>query len=167
MARKAKAPQENQAEYKAGLTMENCPPPEPRPINWKEVRDTKRGPVITSPDDVKSYLHKYLGGMEKEAFVSIYLDHQNHVQHIQAENGTVDHCVVFPREVMATALGFDATGIILAHNHPAGSLEPSEGDKQLTRQIVTASRSLGITVHDHLIVTSEAFFSFRQSGLLC
>jgi DNA repair protein RadC len=68
--------------------------------------------------------------------------------------------------VLKKALDLKATGIIFSHNHPAGSLEPSEGDKQLTCQILNGARALGITVHDHLIVTHEGHFSFRQAGLL-
>jgi DNA repair protein RadC len=56
--------------------------------------------------------------------------------------------------------------MILAHNHPAGSLSPSEADRSLTRQIQEAARAMGVTVHDHLIVASEGSFSFRQAGIL-
>ncbi len=78
----------------------------------------------------------------------------------------MDHTAVYPREILKRALELNATGIILSHNHPAGSLEASEGDKQLTRQVQSAARAMGITIHDHLIVTTEGTFSFRQSGLL-
>jgi DNA repair protein RadC len=80
--------------------------------------------------------------------------------------GTVDHTAVYPREIFKKALELNASGLILSHNHPGGSLEASEGDRQLTRQIVTAARALGISVHDHLIVTHEGHFSFRQAGFL-
>jgi DNA repair protein RadC len=98
----------------------------------------------------------------------MFLDHRNHVLDCQLmQEGTVDHTAVYPREIFkkAFALG-TASGLILSHNHPAGSLEPSEGDKQLTRQILTAARALGFTVHDHIIVAHEGHFSFRQAGLL-
>jgi DNA repair protein RadC len=143
-------------------------PPTVPPVSWAESRaDYERGPVISSPEDVESYFKKYIGGRETEAFVTMYLDHRNHVlETVLNSEGTVDHTAVYPREVLKKALELNATGIIFSHNHPAGSLEPSEGDKQLTRQILTASRALGITVHDHLIVTHEGHFSFRQAGLL-
>jgi DNA repair protein RadC len=113
------------------------------------------------------YFKQYIGGKRNEAFMTMYLDHRNHVLDVVLnQEGTVDHTAVYPREVLKKALELDATGIIFSHNHPAGSLEPSEGDKALTRQIMTASRALGITVHDHLIVTHEGHFSFRQAGLL-
>ena len=143
-------------------------PPTVPPVSWSESRaDYERGPVVTSPDDVVAYFAKYIGGRNKEAFVTMYLDHRNHVlETVLNSEGTVDHTAVYPREVLKKALDLNATGIIISHNHPAGSLEPSEGDKALTRQILTASRALGITVHDHLIVTHEGHFSFRQAGLL-
>lgn len=143
-------------------------PPTVPPVSWSEARaDYERGPVVTSPDDVVTYFAKYIGGRDKEAFVTMYLDHRNHVlETVLNSEGTVDHTAVYPREVLKKALELNATGIIFSHNHPAGSLEPSEGDKQLTRQIITAARALGITVHDHLIVTHEGHFSFRTAGLL-
>jgi len=143
-------------------------PPTVPPVSWSEARaDYERGPVVTSPDDVVAYFAKYIGGRDKEAFVTMYLDHRNHVlETVLNSEGTVDHTAVYPREVLKKALELNATGIIFSHNHPAGSLEPSEGDKQLTRQIITAARALGITVHDHLIVTHEGHFSFRTAGLL-
>ena len=146
--------------------VEEWPEPTPRLAKWSGVHPGQRGPTITSPDDVVSYLKSLLGTMNKEVFVTIYLDHRNHLIYSDYQQGTVDHTAVYPREILSTVLAFDATGIIIAHNHPAGSLEPSEGDKQLTRQIITAARAMGITVHDHLIITNESHFSFRQAGLL-
>ena len=97
----------------------------------------------------------------------VFLDHRNHLLAYEIlQEGTVDHTAVYPREILKRALEFHATGLVLAHNHPAGSLEPSEGDKALTRQILAASRALGVTVHDHLILAAEGHFSFRQAGLL-
>ncbi|HTC20273.1 MAG TPA: DNA repair protein RadC [bacterium] len=127
----------------------------------------KRGRTITSPEDVASFLKEQIGSRPREVFTSIFLDHRNHLLAFETlQEGTVDHTAVYPREILKRALELHATGLILSHNHPAGSLEPSEGDKQLTRQILTAARAMGITVHDHLILTTEGHFSFRQAGLL-
>jgi DNA repair protein RadC len=144
------------------------PPPTVPPVSWEEARETYgRGPVVGDPQNAAEYFRKYIGGRAKEAFLTMYLDHRNHVLDVVLNNeGTVDHTAVYPREVLKKALDLNATGMILAHNHPAGSLEPSEGDKQLTRQISTAARALGLTIHDHLIVTHEGHFSFRQAGLV-
>ena len=155
-----------EAELKFDLRV--LPPPTVPLVSWAEARaNYVRGPVVSSPDSAIAYFSKYIGGKEKEAFLVMYLDHRNHVLDcVCMQEGTVDHTAVYPREVLKKALELDATGIIFSHNHPAGSLEASEGDKQLTRQIVTAARALGITVHDHLIVTHEGHYSFRQAGLL-
>ncbi len=127
----------------------------------------KRGRVVSSPADVIAFLQEQIGSRPREVFTALFLDHRNHLLAFEnLQEGTVDHTAVYPREILKRALELHATGLILSHNHPAGSLEPSEGDKQLTRQIVTAARAMGITIHDHLIVTTEGHFSFRQGGLL-
>ena len=129
--------------------------------------DFKRGRVVSSPDHVTAFLREQIGSKPREIFTALFLDHRNHLlafEHLQ--EGTVDHTAVYPREILKRALELGATGLILSHNHPAGSLEASEGDKQLTRQILSAARAMGITIHDHLIVTTEGHYSFRQAGLL-
>lgn len=127
----------------------------------------KRGRVVSSPEHVTAFLREQIGSRPREVFTALFLDHRNHLlafEHLQ--EGTVDHTAVYPREILKRALELGATGLILSHNHPAGSLEASEGDKQLTRQILSAARAMGITIHDHLIVTTEGHYSFRQAGLL-
>ncbi len=127
----------------------------------------KRGRVIAGPEDVVSFLREQIGSRPREVFAAVFLDHRNHLLSFDAlQEGTVDHTAVYPREILKRALDLHATGLILAHNHPGGSLEPSEGDQQLTRQVATAARAMGVTVHDHLILTAEGHFSFRQTGLL-
>jgi len=155
-----------EAELKFDLRV--LPPPTVPLVSWSEARaNYERGPVVNSPDCAINYFSKYIGGKKNEAFLTMYLDHRNHVLDVVLnQEGTVDHTAVYPREILKKALELDATGLIFSHNHPAGSLEASEGDKQLTRQIVTAARALGITIHDHLIVTHEGHYSFRQAGLL-
>jgi len=68
--------------------------------------------------------------------------------------------------VLKKALETGATGLILAHNHPSGTLQASEADKQITQKLKTAAQSLDIKVLDHLIVTEKAYFSFADHGLL-
>ncbi len=136
-------------------------------LRLAQQEEFKRGRIISSPDHVISFLREQIGSRPREIFTALFLDHRNHLlafEHLQ--EGTVDHTAVYPREILKRSLDLGATGLILSHNHPAGSLEASEGDKQLTRQIMTAARAMGITIHDHLIVTTEGHFSFRQAGLL-
>lgn len=136
---------------------------------WRMARrdEVKRGRLLASPSDVALYVREELGDRPREHFLVMYLDHRNHILSCcEVNEGTVDHAAVYPREILKQALTLNATGLILAHNHPAGSLSPSEADRSLTRQIQEAARAMGVTVHDHLIVASEGSFSFRQAGIL-
>jgi DNA repair protein RadC len=127
----------------------------------------KRGTVLGSPAEAASFFRAQLGSRPKEAFAAFFLDHRNHLIAFEIlQQGTVDQTAVYPREVLKRALDLHASGLILTHNHPGGSLEASEGDRHLTRQLSTAARAMGLTIHDHLIVTAEGHFSFRQAGLL-
>ncbi len=129
--------------------------------------EIKRGRPLAGPDDVAAFLKEQIGGKPREVFTALFLDHRNHLLAFETlQEGTVDHTAVYPREILKRALELNATGIILAHNHPAGSLEPSEGDKQLTRQILSCAKAMGLTLHDHFILAAEGSFSFRQAGLL-
>lgn len=136
---------------------------------WRSARkeEVSRGRALGSPSEVALYVREELGDRPREIFLVMYLDHRNHVLDCrEVQEGTVDHAAVYPREILKTALHINATGLILAHNHPAGSLSPSEADRSLTRQIQDAARAMGVTVHDHLIVAAEGSFSFRQAGIL-
>jgi DNA repair protein RadC len=136
---------------------------------WRLARkeEVSRGRLLASPSEVALYVREELGDRPREVFMVMYLDHRNHVLDCrEVQEGTVDHAAVYPREILKTALHLNATGLILAHNHPAGSLSPSEADRSLTRQIQEGARAMGVTVHDHLIVASEGSFSFRQAGIL-
>jgi len=136
---------------------------------WRLARkeEIARGKILSSPSEVAMYVREELGDRPREVFMVMYLDHRNHMLACrEVQEGTVDHAAVYPREILKTALHINATGLILAHNHPAGSLSPSEADRSLTRQIQDAARAMGVTVHDHLIVAAEGSFSFRQAGIL-
>jgi DNA repair protein RadC len=80
--------------------------------------------------------------------------------------GTVDQAPVFPREIIRVCLIKQASGIILAHNHPGGDPEPSLQDRELTTKIKRIAVELGIRVLDHIIVTETGHFSFQEHGYL-
>jgi DNA repair protein RadC len=73
---------------------------------------------------------------------------------------------MYPREVLALALKHQASGVILAHNHPGGDPNPSVQDRELTRRMVRAAQELGLRVLDHVIVAETRHFSFQDAGLL-
>jgi DNA repair protein RadC len=80
--------------------------------------------------------------------------------------GTVDHAPVYPREVMRRALELSASAVILVHNHPSGDPSPSQADVDMTRQVISACRTLNLSVHDHLVVGLQGVASFRALGLI-
>ncbi|OGT34792.1 MAG: hypothetical protein A2W28_10950 [Gammaproteobacteria bacterium RBG_16_51_14] len=82
------------------------------------------------------------------------------------EEGTVDRAAVYPRKVVESALKRGATGLIFAHNHPNGHVQPSEQDKLLTRALVLAAETVSLKIVDHLIVSTDESFSFRKAGIL-
>jgi len=82
------------------------------------------------------------------------------------QRGTVNHTPVYPREVVRRALELAASSIILVHNHPSGDPTPSRADIEMTRQIVEAADSLGIRVHDHIIIARDGHTSMRGLNLI-
>ncbi len=80
--------------------------------------------------------------------------------------GTVDHAPVYPREIVRRALELASASVILVHNHPSGDPTPSRADVEMTRQVIEAARTLGLSVHDHLVVGREGVASFRSLGLI-
>lgn len=119
--------------------------------------------VMSSPERVKDFARMKLGGYKEEAMLGIYLNTRNHV--IEAKiisRGTVDNTVVYPRNIAAEALALKASGVILVHNHPAGSVTPSAEDMEFTRMVKTILASLEISLLDHLIVSKDSVYSFHE-----
>ena len=122
---------------------------------------------ISSSKSVFELMQPILGELPHEEFWIIYLNNSNKViQKDQLSKGGITGTLVDVRLVLKKALEVGATGIILAHNHPSGTLNPSEADKKLTQKLKTAGESLDIKVLDHLIVTEKAYFSFADESLL-
>ena len=101
-----------------------------------------------------------------EKFLVLYLDAQNHIICIRVWEGTVNQCVVYPREIFRHALLAGASAVILIHNHPSGEAKPSDTDVRLTRSMTEAAKVFDISIHDHTIIAGSRFFSFREEGLL-
>jgi DNA repair protein RadC len=100
-------------------------------------------------------------------FYVIALNSQSRVIAIQeVTRGILNSSLVHPREVFRLAIAFGAAGIIVAHNHPSGDPTPSADDRAITRQLVDAGRLLDIPVYDHLVLGTERYLSFADSGLL-
>ncbi|WP_418510855.1 RadC family protein [Corallibacter sp.] len=122
---------------------------------------------ITSSISVFELMQPVIGELPHEEFWIVYLNNSNKViQKQQLSKGGITGTLVDVRLVMKNALELGATGLILAHNHPSGTLKPSEADKQLTQKMKHAGESLDIKVLDHLIVTEKAYFSFADENIL-
>jgi DNA repair protein RadC len=124
-------------------------------------------PVLASWDAVLDYCRAAMGFEAREQFRILFLDKKNLLiaDEIQ-QQGTVDHTPVYVREVVKRALELSASAIILVHNHPSGDPHPSRADIDMTRQIVTAAKPLGIEIHDHIIVGRQGHVSFKGMRLL-
>ena len=122
---------------------------------------------ITSSKSVFELMQPIIGELPHEEFWIVYLNNSNKViQKNQLSKGGITGTLVDVRLALKTALEVGATGIILAHNHPSGTLKPSNSDKQLTAKLSTAAQSLDIKVLDHLIITEKAYFSFADENML-
>jgi DNA repair protein RadC len=123
--------------------------------------------VLSSSSAVNAYLRARMGALPREVFHVLFLDKRNHlIADEQMGVGTVDHCPVYPREVVRRALELNATAAILAHDHPSCDPTPSSADIEMTKKIVDAAKPLGIAIHDHLIVAGDQVVSLRGLGLM-
>jgi DNA repair protein RadC len=132
----------------------------------KRILKDKKAELFLSPRDVWEAL-KDIRDNKKEHFVVFFLDVR--YQEIKREIisvGTLTESLVHPREVFEPAIRHSAAQILIAHNHPSGSPEPSEEDREVTRRFVAAGKLLGIEVTDHIIVTPTSFLSFKEEGVL-
>lgn len=120
--------------------------------------------TIRGPRDVLPYV-QHIADKKQEHFLCLTLNGAHEViQSRVVTVGLLDSSQVHPREVFADAIADRAAAVILAHNHPSGSLEPSAEDLQFTQQLVEAGKILGIDVLDHIIVTKRGFVSLKEQG---
>ena len=123
--------------------------------------------IISSWDALLTYCHTVMTHRETEQFRILFLDTKNTlIADEEQAKRTIDHVPVYPREVVKRALELNSASLILVHNHPSGDPTPSEADIKMTIQITDAAETLGISVHDHLIIGKSKELSFRASGLL-
>ena len=123
--------------------------------------------VISSWDAIVDYCHTTMAHRETEQFRVLFLDRKNIlIADEEQAQGTVDHVPVYPREVVKRALELNASALILVHNHPSGDPTPSEADIAMTNQVCEAAQTLGLVVHDHLIIGKSTELSFRSAGYL-
>lgn len=124
-------------------------------------------PIIQSWKALLDYCRATMSFNKNEQFRIFFLDKKNKLiaDELQQE-GTVDHTPVYPREVVKRALELAASSIILVHNHPSGDPTPSKADIEMTREIKQAVGTVGIIIHDHLIIAGSKHYSFSGNGLI-
>ena len=131
------------------------------------LRDRLRGKrYLHSSGEVIDYLQHALRGLKKEVFMAIFLDSSHGI--IETEviaEGTINVNTVYPRELIARSIALHAAALIIAHNHPSGSLKPSPQDHHLTRTLFIICSWLQIQLLDHIII-GDGYYSFADSGLM-
>ena len=124
-------------------------------------------PVIGSWDVLLDYCQARMayGGIEEVRLM--FLDRRNQLIADEAQQkGTVDHSPVYPREVVKRALELNASAVIMVHNHPSGDATPSKADREITHAVRDALKTVGIALHDHLVIGRKGHASFKSLGLL-
>jgi len=122
-------------------------------------------PVLNSSSKAGEFAVSLFAGRKYEAFFVICLDSQNRINHASlVHEGTINEAPVYPRIIAETALRHQANSVILAHNHPGGTLQPSIADMEVTKKIKIALEAMAIPVVDHIIVAGESYVSFAERG---
>lgn len=123
--------------------------------------------TISSPEDIANFIKTHLGANQRENLMILCLNDANKLlHHINVIEGTVDRAPFYPREVLKAALIYNATALIIVHNHPSGDPVPSENDHKITKRLEKLAQEFGIKVHDHLIVTPRKAFSMKTGSLI-
>ena len=126
-----------------------------------------QAPVFNAPAQVRDYLMLELGGLEHEVFAALFLDSQHRLITLRTLfRGTLAQTSVYPREVVKEALACNAGAVVLAHNHPSGTAEPSRADEFLTQTLKSALQLVDVRVLDHIVIGRGQSVSFAERGLL-
>lgn len=130
-----------------------------------EVNDTNL-PTINNAKDASAQLTD-IRDLKKEHFVVLYLNAKNQLVHKEIISmGTLSANLVHPREVFEPALKHSAAQIVAAHNHPSGDPKPSEDDLEITKRLTEAGKMMGVEIMDHVIISKNGHFSFKEEGYL-
>ena len=133
----------------------------------EESLNKNKSVIIKSPKDLFPFLREKVINFHKEYFIVVSLDNRNKIISIDTVSvGTLNSSLIHPRETFEIAIKNHAAGIILCHNHPSGELKPSEDDLVVTQNLVKAGKLLGIEVDDHLIITKNNYFSFKEKKII-
>jgi DNA repair protein RadC len=130
------------------------------------AQEMRERPLFDGPQAVRSYLQLQLGARTHEVFACLFLDSQHRLLAFEELfRGTLTQTSVYPREVVVRALHHQAAAVVLAHNHPSGSTQPSSADEALTRTLKTTLALVDVRVLDHFVVTRAQTVSMAELGL--
>ena len=133
----------------------------------RQASVTLQKTTVHSSNDIAEYLKTILKDFTYEVFAVLFLNRANKINHFEIiSRGGITGTVADPRVILKKALQQEATSIVLSHNHPSGSLQPSRADEALTQKIKEAAKYFDIKVLDHIIVSDEGYYSFADEGLL-
>jgi DNA repair protein RadC len=122
---------------------------------------------VTSPSDIVELIRTKITSFTKEQFLVVSFDTRNKILGTDnISSGTLTASLVHPRETFESAIRRHAASIIVSHNHPSGDAEPSEEDMKITKRLTEAGKVMGIEVLDHIIVTKNNYFSFKEKGMI-
>lgn len=148
------------------------------PVALRVIRETANlylqqaaegGEPLRDPDALVRFWRSRIGSLPNEVFEVAYLDSAGRLLRDgveRLEEGTVDRATVYPRRILEAALRRNAAALVVAHNHPNGEVTPSEQDKLLTRALTLAAATVSVRLLEHLVVSPDKVFSFREAGLL-
>jgi DNA repair protein RadC len=132
-------------------------------VKYKSTRENAFN--VSSPGEVYKFLKKKIGDEPEEVFVALYLNTKNMVvAYRPLARGTINEAMIHPREVFKYALLANCASVIVAHNHPSGSVTPSREDISVTQRLLNAGKVIGIELLDHVIVTDKSYESLKESG---
>ena len=124
-------------------------------------------PLFNTPQAVRDYLQLQLGGLHHEVFAVLFLDSQHRLIALEEMfRGTLTQTSVYPREVVKQALTLNASSVVLAHNHPSGTAQPSRADEALTHTLKAALALVDVRVLDQFVVTASQAVSMAELGLV-
>ena len=127
----------------------------------------QRGQSFSDPALASRYFQDMVGCLEREVFAAAYLDTRHRlIEYVELFQGTIDGAEVHPREVLKRALRCNAAAVILAHNHPSGTVEPSAADRAVTARLKQALALIDVRLLDHIVVGGGDGLSMAGRGLI-
>lgn len=135
-------------------------------LSWQNLA-FEDAPYITSTDSLIEFCRCSMGYSEVEVLRLIYVDSKLKVIGTEIlQKGSISSVNISPRDIVTKALKKNASGIIMVHNHPSGDPRPSKNDIEATKSVKLACDAVGVTLHEHIVITPSDFYSFAQRHLI-